>query len=123
MEKILQWCGTIFAIVGVIFLFLEAIGSIRKRSNTKLSVLGLVFLSISLVGYLITEIVLRSKGLPSVFSFVWIIFFVGVFGLQFGFRGKISKRSRAEKKNKKSPTYRTANKPKKLLRRRFPANP
>ena len=99
MEKILQWCGTIFAIVGVIFLFLEAIGSIRKRSNTKLSVLGLVFLSISLVGYLITEIVLRSKGLPSVFSFVWIIFLWAYLACNLASAVKISKRSRAEKKN------------------------
>ncbi len=101
MEKILQWCGTIFAIVGVIFLFLEAIGSIRKRSNTKLSVLALVFLSISLVGYLITEIVLRSKGLPSVFSFVWIIFLWAYLACNLASAVKISKRSRAEKKNKK----------------------
>lgn len=74
IEKILQWGGTAFAIVGVVLLFLEAIGSIRKRNNTKLSILGLVFLSISLVGYLLTEVILRSQGLPVIFSCLWILF-------------------------------------------------
>ena len=101
IDKILQWCGIVFGVVGVTCLFLEAIGSIRKHNNTKLSILSLVFLTVSLVGYIVTELVLRSKGLPSVFSFVWIIFLWAYLACNLASAVKISKRSRAEKKNKK----------------------
>lgn len=100
IEKILQWGGTIFAVIGVVFLFLEAIGSIRKHSNTKLSILGLVFLSISLVGYLLTEVILRSKGLPVIFSCLWILFMWAYLICNLVSVIKLSKKARAEKKAK-----------------------
>lgn len=97
LEKILQWAGTVFAIIGVVFLFIEAIGSIRRRNNTKLSILGLVFLSISLVGYLLTEVILRAKGLPVIFSCLWLLFMWAYLICNLVSTIKLSKQVRKEK--------------------------
>lgn len=102
IEKVLQWCGIVFAVVGVVCLFLEAIGSIRKHNNTKLSILSLVFLTISLVGYIITEVVLRSKGLPSFFSVVWVVFLWAYLICNLVSYLKINKKNRALKKSEKA---------------------
>ncbi len=100
IEKILQWAGTAFAIIGVVFLFIEAIGSIRKHNNTKLSVLGLVFLSVSLVGYVLTEVILRAKGLPVIFSCLWLLFMWAYLICNLVSAIKLSKKVRKEKLDK-----------------------
>ena len=97
IEKILQWAGTVFAIIGVVFLFIEAIGSIRRRNNTKLSILGLIFLSVSLVGYLLTEVILRAKGLPVIFSCLWLLFMWAYLICNLVSTIKLSKQVRKEK--------------------------
>lgn len=101
IEKILQWCGIVFAAVGIVCLFLEAIGSIRKRNNTKLSILSLIFLTISLVGYIVTEVVLRSKGLPSFFSVAWVVFLWAYLICNLVSYLKINKKNRALKREQK----------------------
>ncbi len=101
IDKILQWCGIVFGIVGVTCLFLEAIGSIRKHNNTKLSILSLVFLTVSLVGYIVTELVLRSQGLPSFFSVVWVVFLWAYLICNLVSYLKINKKNRALKREKK----------------------
>lgn len=63
----------IFVVIGIICLFVEAIACLRRRSNTKLTLAGMVFLSVSVIGYIITEILLRDKDIPIFITAVWII--------------------------------------------------
>lgn len=87
-EKILPWIGGIFAGLGLIFLFFDIINSIRKRNRRKLNIAGLVILSIAIVGYFVTDVILRNSTWPPLASFIWILFFwiyvilqaVGTFG-------------------------------------------
>lgn len=72
IEKILEWGGIIFVVIGIICLFLEAFACLRRKSNPKLTIAGMVFLVVSVVGYIVTEILLRDKKVPVVFSVIWI---------------------------------------------------
>ena len=72
IEKILKWGGLVFVIIGIICLFLEAFACLRRKSNTVLTLVGMVLLSLSVIGYVITELVMRDKEVPIVFSVIWI---------------------------------------------------
>ena len=74
-EKILPWIGGIFAGVGVIFLFFDIINSIRKRNRRALNIVGLIVLSIGVVGYVITDIILQDSAWPPFASLIWIALF------------------------------------------------
>lgn len=74
IEKILEWGGIVFVVIGIVCLFVEAIACLRRRSNTKLTIVGMVFLSVSVIGYIITEILLRDKDVPIFLTAVWIGF-------------------------------------------------
>ena len=74
-EQILPWIGGIFAGLGVIFLFFDIINSIRKRNRRALNVAGLVVLSIGVVGYVITDIILQDSAWPPLASLLWILLF------------------------------------------------
>ena len=74
-EQILRWVGGIFAGIGVIFLFFDIINSIRKRERRALNIAGLVVLSIGVVGYVITDIILPEGLWPPFASLVWIALF------------------------------------------------
>lgn len=75
LEKILPWIGGIFAGLGVIFLFFDIINSIRKRNRRALNVAGLVVLAIGVVGYVITDIILKDSAWPPLASLIWIALF------------------------------------------------
>lgn len=75
LEQILRWVGGIFAGLGVIFLFFDIINSIRKRNRRALNIAGLVVLSIGVVGYIITDIILPEGMWPPLASLVWIALF------------------------------------------------
>lgn len=75
LEQILRWVGGIFAGIGVIFLFFDIINSIRKRERRALNIAGLVVLSIGVVGYLITDIILQNSTWPAIASLLWIALF------------------------------------------------
>lgn len=74
-EQILPWIGGIFAGLGVIFLFFDIINSIRKRNRRALNIAGLVVLSIGVVGYLITDVILQDSAWPPLASLLWIALF------------------------------------------------
>ena len=97
-EKLLPWIGGIFAIIGLILIFFDVIASIKRRDKTKTNVVGLVFLSIAVVGYTITDLILKDSAWPPLASFVWIaMFWVYVIMDAFITMGTI-KRVRREKK-------------------------
>ena len=74
-EQVLPWIGGIFAGLGVIFLFFDIINSIRKRNRRALNIAGLVVLSIGVVGYVITDIILQDSAWPPFASLVWLACF------------------------------------------------
>ena len=74
-EQILRWVGGIFAGIGVIFLFFDIINCIRKRNRRALNIAGLVVLSIGVVGYIITDIILPQGMWPPIASLIWIALF------------------------------------------------
>ena len=74
-EQLLPWIGGIFAGLGVIFLFFDIINSIRKRNRRALNIAGLVVLSIGVVGYVITDIILQDSAWPPLASLLWIALF------------------------------------------------
>ena len=74
-EKFLPWIGGIFAGLGVIFLFFDIINSIRKRNRRALNIAGLVVLSVGVVGYIITDVILQDSAWPPFASLIWIALF------------------------------------------------
>lgn len=80
MEKILPWIGGIFAVVGLLLIFIDSINTIKRHDKTKLNVAGLVILSVAVVGYVITDLILpaampEGSGWPPLASFTWIAMF------------------------------------------------
>lgn len=80
MDKILPWIGGIFAGVGLILVFYDVITTIKRHDKTKTNVVGLVLLSIGVVGYVITDLILPAampdgSGWPALASLVWILLF------------------------------------------------
>ena len=73
-DKLLPIVGGIFAGIGLILIFFDVISSIRKRNKTKTNIIGLVFLCIAVVGYTITDIILKDSAWPPLASLVWIAF-------------------------------------------------
>lgn len=74
IEKILEYGGVIFAAVGILCLFLEAFAIFKRDSNPKLTIVGLVFLGISVIGFLITDVILREADVPYFLTIIWIAF-------------------------------------------------
>ena len=74
-EQILPWIGGIFAGLGLIFLFFDIINSIRKRNRRALNIAGLIVLSVGVVGYIITDIILQESAWPPLASLAWIACF------------------------------------------------
>lgn len=79
LKKILPWIGGIFACVGLILIFCDVISTIKRRDKTKTNVVGLVLLSIAVVGYCITDLVLpavlENNNWPPLASLGWIALF------------------------------------------------
>ena len=74
-EKLLPWIGGIFAGVGLILIFYDVISSIKRRDKTKTNIVGLILLSIAVVGYVITDLILVDSAWPPLASLIWIILF------------------------------------------------
>lgn len=78
-DKILPWIGGIFAAVGVVLVFYDVITTIKRRDKTKTNIAGLVILSVAVVGYVITDLVLpnvmENSPWPPLASFAWIALF------------------------------------------------
>lgn len=72
IEKILEYSGLIFAAVGIICLFLEAFETFKRKANSKLTIAGLVFLTVSVIGFIITEVILRESDVSYFFTVTWI---------------------------------------------------
>lgn len=79
LDKILPWIGGIFAGVGVMLIFFDVIATIKRRNKTKTNIAGLVILSIAVVGYVITDLILpavkEENGWPAIASLLWIVLF------------------------------------------------
>lgn len=74
-DKLLPWIGGVFAIIGLILIFFDVIASIKRRDKTKTNVVGLVFLSVAVVGYTITDLILKDSAWPPLASLIWIAMF------------------------------------------------
>ena len=74
-DKLLPWIGGIFAVVGLILIFCDVISSIKRRDRTKTNVVGLVLLSVAVVGYVITDLILVDSNWPPLASLIWIVLF------------------------------------------------
>lgn len=72
IEKVLDYGGIIFAAVGIICLFLEAFAIFKRESNPKLTIVGLVFLAVSVVGFIVTDVIMRESDVPYFFTIIWI---------------------------------------------------
>lgn len=73
IEILLEYGGVIFAAVGIICLFLEAFEAFRGKSNTKLSFAGLACLTVSVIGFLVTDVILRDADIPKFVSIIWLV--------------------------------------------------
>ena len=74
-DKLLPWIGGIFAGIGLILIFFDIISSIKRRDKAKTNVAGLVVLSVAVVGYTITDLILKDSAWPPLASLVWIALF------------------------------------------------
>ena len=101
-EKLLPWIGGVFAVIGLILIFFDVIASIKRRDKAKTNVVGLVLLSVAVVGYVITDIILKDSAWPPFASLIWIaLFWVYVILDVFVTMGTI-KKVRREKRNAQS---------------------
>lgn len=80
IDKILPWIGGVFAVVGLILIFFDVISTIKRRDKTKTNIVGLVLLSVGVVGYAVTDLILPAampdgSGWPALASLVWILMF------------------------------------------------
>ena len=111
-DKLLPWIGGIFAIIGLILIFFDVIASIKRRDKTKTNVVGLVFLSVAVVGYTITDLILKDSAWPPLASLIWIaLFWVYVIMdacLTMGTIKKARRKRKADKLNQEQNTL-TAN--------------
>ena len=101
-EKLLPWIGGIFAIIGLILIFVDTISSIKRRDKTKTNVAGLILLSIAVVGYTITDLILQDSAWPPLASLIWIALFWAYVILDACLTMGVIKKVRREKKAKKS---------------------
>ncbi len=79
-EKVLPLIGGVFAVVGLILIFCDVITAIKRRNKTKTNIAGLVLLSVGIVGYIITDLILPAampdgSGWPPFASLLWIALF------------------------------------------------
>ena len=108
-DKLLPWIGGIFAIIGLILIFFDVIASIKRRDKTKTNVVGLVLLSIAVVGYTITDLILKDSAWPPLASLVWIALFWVYVILDACLTMGVIKKVRREKKAKKSADLQSEN--------------
>ena len=100
-DKLLPWIGGIFAGIGLILIFFDAISSIKRRDKTKTNVVGLVLLSIAVVGYTITDLILKDSAWPPLASLVWIALFWVYVIMDACLTMGVIKKVRREKRNQK----------------------
>lgn len=74
-EKMLPWIGGIFAVIGLILIFCDVISGIKRHDKAKTNVVGLILLSISVIGYTITDLILKDSAWPPLASLIWIALF------------------------------------------------
>ena len=107
-DKILPWIGGIFAAVGLILVFYDVITTIKRRDKTKTNVVGLILLSISVVGYVITDLVLpnvlENSPWPPLASLAWIAMFWVYVIMDACLTMGVIKKARRDKKAKKAQT-------------------
>ncbi|MCH5152353.1 MAG: hypothetical protein J1F68_00125 [Clostridiales bacterium] len=101
-DKLLPWIGGIFAGIGLILIFFDAISSIKRRDKTKTNVVGLVLLSIAVVGYTITDLILKDSAWPPLASLVWIALFWVYVIMDACLTMGVIKKVRREKRNQKA---------------------
>ncbi len=70
-----KWVALVVAALGLALLFTDLIMNIKKRQHTRLNIVALVFLSVSLICFILTQWVI--KNLPPFMSLIWIAFLVG----------------------------------------------
>ena len=75
LDKLLPWIGGIFAGVGIILILIDVISSIKRHDKTKTNVVGLVVLSVAVIGYVITDLILKDSAWPPLASLIWIALF------------------------------------------------
>lgn len=72
-----KWVTVIVAVLGLCLLFSDLIINIKKRHNTKVNIIGLVFLSLSLACFVPT--IIYGDEAPSLLNFAWVGFLIGYF--------------------------------------------
>lgn len=75
MEKILAWIGGIFAGIGIVLLVCDLVRSIKKRDKMVINIVGLIFLSMAVIGYVITDLVKVIADWSPLASLIWIVLF------------------------------------------------
>ena len=97
-EKILPWIGGIFAGIGIILILFDIISSIKQRNKTKTNIVGLVLLSVAVIGYTITDIILKDSNWPPLASLIWIALFWAYVILDACLTMGVIKKARRDKK-------------------------
>lgn len=108
IEKLIEWGGVIFAAVGILCLFLEAFATFKREKNPKLTVVGMIFLAVSVIGFVVTELILRDKDIPMIFTILWIAFLWIYIVCNFVSAFLTSRHNKAEKRMQRSNAQNSA---------------
>lgn len=107
---IVGWVTVAIAVLGLCLFFSDLIINIKKRRNTRLNIIGLVFISLSLVCFLLTMLFTEME---MIFMFIAIAFMIGYFVCDVIVAVCIAKQNRREgkpiwRKPKKQSTKKTS---------------
>lgn len=74
--EVARWIALIVAVLGVCLQLSDLIINIKKRKNTRMNIIGFVFLTLSLVCFVLTQFVFKEQ-LPQMLTLIWIPFLAG----------------------------------------------
>ncbi len=76
--EVAKWVALVVAVLGLCLILSDLIINIKKRRNTRLNIIGLVFFVLSVLCFVLTQFVFADQ-LPSVLSLIWIVFLICYF--------------------------------------------
>ena len=96
---IVDWITVGIVALGLCLFFGDFVISIKKRRNIRLNIIGLVFITLAIVSFILTEV---FTDMALIFSFVSIAFLVAYFVCNVVITVCIAKQNKREKKNRKN---------------------
>ncbi len=107
MESI-KWIAVVLAALAMALLLTDLIVNIKKRHNTRVNIIGLVFLSLSIACFI--PVIVFGDQAPQMLNYGWIGFLVGYFVCDVILAVIIGKDNKRKKRNQTAEETKESNK-------------